>query len=307
MAPMIFKYCGRRRLACGMDVDRLGMTDFSLPMVRGYHGHPFFELLLHESGRGQVFSMDGEMLQYQRGVLEIWPPGSLHKRLVESPVELICLYFDARNPIPLPLQTPVRLLNATRFIAELTILMTAPPDRSPRLQEALDYQVSALVFHVLHGIETYNQCGTPDLAPALLAHNLILTQFPHVSSFAEIAHEVGVSYDHLRHLFRKAYGISMKQFLIRTQIDRAKAILIGDPHFPLKHVAQLCGFSSEQHFSMCFRSVMGQPPGRFRQLATHKAMPGALGSCRGSARDSTESPVDALQLCFEDSGDLPPA
>lgn len=109
--------------------------------------------------------------------------------------------------------------------------------------------------------------SNPRPTAPLLAHYYILTHFPKVGPLSAVAAAVGVSYDHLRHLFRSAYGMSMKQFLIRTQLDRAKAVLVGNPQYPLKRVAELCGFSSEPHFSMCFRAGTGQSPGGFRRRA----------------------------------------
>jgi AraC-like DNA-binding protein len=266
MAPMVFEYCGRMSLACGLDGNPHVSDRFNPPARNGYHTHPHFELILHEAGHGSVCSINGQGQHFGRGMLEIWPPGIWHQRMVNAPVDLICLYFGAHAPLPPLLRKPVLVPNATRFVAELTMLMTVPPERSARLTESLNYLVSALVYRILDGLESNTPSASPALTPALLAHNYILTHFPNVGPLTAVACASGVSYDHLRHLFRRAYGMSMKQFLIRTQIDRAKAVLIGNPQFPLKRIAEICGFSSEPHFSMCFRAATGQSPGLFRRL-----------------------------------------
>ena len=85
-------------------------------------------------------------------------------------------------------------------------------------------------------------------------------------SLADMAASARLSPMHFAAQFRRATGLSPYQFVIRRRIERAQELL-RRPALPLAEIALATGFSSQTHFTTCFRQVTGHTPGSWRQLA----------------------------------------
>jgi len=101
---------------------------------------------------------------------------------------------------------------------------------------------------------------------AAAAREYIRAHYRTMGSIAEAAAAAGIGYDHLRHCFRKRYGMSVKRWHLEVRVERAKDLL-SHSNLPLKAVADLCGFRNERYFSTCFRRLTGRAPGQFRGVA----------------------------------------
>lgn len=68
----------------------------------------------------------------------------------------------------------------------------------------------------------------------------------------------------LRRMFRRYYGISPQQYLMRVRLGRAADLLVrGDRR--VCEVAEACGFSDEKYFSRCIKQHYGIPPSAMKQ------------------------------------------
>lgn len=76
--------------------------------------------------------------------------------------------------------------------------------------------------------------------------------------------ELLISKDYLRHAFKKEYGVSPMQYLIRKRIDEAK-VLLDTSALRSREIAERCGFENEFYFSRLFRQVAGMPPTDWRK------------------------------------------
>ncbi len=81
----------------------------------------------------------------------------------------------------------------------------------------------------------------------------------------ELAAAAGLSVPHFSDLFRKQAGYPPIEFLLRTRIRRACALLDGSDA-PIKHVAAEVGFEDPFYFTRCFSRVMGCPPQAYRGI-----------------------------------------
>ncbi len=87
----------------------------------------------------------------------------------------------------------------------------------------------------------------------------------HFSSFLtndDIANAVGISSSHLRLLFKKHYGVSLRQKLNEIRVRRAKELL-SSGMFTIAEVAHACGFQNEYYFSRVFKQQTGISPGKY--------------------------------------------
>lgn len=83
-------------------------------------------------------------------------------------------------------------------------------------------------------------------------------------SVEDIASAAKISPCHFAHTFRRAMGVSPYHYLLQRRIERAKCLL-RETDAAISDVALATGFSSQSHFTACFRRTSQQTPRRFRE------------------------------------------
>jgi len=81
----------------------------------------------------------------------------------------------------------------------------------------------------------------------------------------KLAAVLSVSPQHLNALFRKNWGLSPYQYLLRFRIQKAKELLLSEPQRPVKEIARAVGFRETSHFIRMFRKMSGVTPTHFRR------------------------------------------
>ena len=79
-----------------------------------------------------------------------------------------------------------------------------------------------------------------------------------------VAREVGMSYFHFSRAFKQSMGMTPTNYIAERRIERAKR-LMQETDFPISEIALRSGFSSQSHFTTCFRRLAGVTPRLFRQ------------------------------------------
>jgi len=82
---------------------------------------------------------------------------------------------------------------------------------------------------------------------------------------ADVVREIAVSQSTLLRRFKKFFGRSLEQEMVRLRITRAKELLRNTDH-PVSVVAELSGFSGPDYFVKAFEHVVGETPARFRKM-----------------------------------------
>jgi AraC family transcriptional regulator len=81
---------------------------------------------------------------------------------------------------------------------------------------------------------------------------------------ADLAAVTGYSSDHFSRLFKRSFGESPYQYVLRRRVERAKALL-RDASRSLADIASACGFATQAHLTNVFRLRMGVTPGVYRR------------------------------------------
>lgn len=80
-----------------------------------------------------------------------------------------------------------------------------------------------------------------------------------------MARAAGLSLDSFERRFRKAVGITARDFLLRIRIEEAVRLLRSD-ELALAEVADACGFYDQSSFTRHFRRAVGVTPANYRRM-----------------------------------------
>jgi AraC family transcriptional regulator len=128
---------------------------------------------------------------------------------------------------------------------------------------------NVLAIHLLRGystaqpkIATYAG-GLSDRALLTLADyiQVHLDQPIKLSDLAELA---GISQFHFGRLFKQSMGRSPHQYVLQQRVERAKQLLKNSSS-SIAEIALQCGFNSQSHFGVAFRSEVGVTPSCYRK------------------------------------------
>lgn len=128
---------------------------------------------------------------------------------------------------------------------------------------------SAWLRLILIAAARWAEAGAPPVAPpqqdAELAAlwEVIHEHIDRPADFAGALKRRIANYDSLRHRFRKIYGLSPRDLLLRLRIDRAKHLLL-ESSMPVTEVSELLGYGRVHEFARIFRSHVGSTPSGFR-------------------------------------------
>ena len=79
-----------------------------------------------------------------------------------------------------------------------------------------------------------------------------------------LAQRAGVSVAQFRRLFLEAMGTPPHRYVVATRLEQARKLL-ATTSLPIVQIAEACGFSSQSHFTNCFKRVHASTPGDYRQ------------------------------------------
>ncbi len=231
------------------------------------HDHRWVEIVYHPTGRGWTAAKDGAKIKFGPGSVVMYPPGVAHTQTMTEPGEDVVVKLEV-DPLPELFNRALLIpcLREEHLRWDLNILSSPPGGRTPLQQSCFDHRAGALLCALLN---SYFQTETVETLPvgeayADMAFRLVRERYATLRSVADLAEVVGISYDHLRHVFRERYGMTLQEWLIRTRLERAKELLHHSA-LPLKAIASLCGFGTDRHLCALFHKRVGSSPGRYRK------------------------------------------
>lgn len=250
-----------------------------------YHLEP--ELFLQLQG-GCEFRFPRQTVLLRRGDLLLIPPGLPHAErsnncdgapfanfvlMTSSNHASLHLACAGRDCLPavyhiLPLEEPL-------FYRGILQALSAWADhRDRRCEEIRDHLRTALLEKLRLDIELRLACPRRDqpahtvtetLHPlAQRAKRYIDENFPNrFPDVAATAHAIGCSPNYLSSLFRRAHGVTVKEYVNALKFNYAHRML-EESSYNVSEIAGSCGFSDVIYFSRQFRERFGYTPSQLR-------------------------------------------
>ncbi|MBR2877932.1 MAG: helix-turn-helix transcriptional regulator [Clostridia bacterium] len=79
-----------------------------------------------------------------------------------------------------------------------------------------------------------------------------------------IAKELDITPEYFRMLFKKAFGISPRKFIIKSRMEKAKELILSK-EFKIGEIAKLCGYSSTSYFTREFKRETTYLPSEYKK------------------------------------------
>jgi AraC-like DNA-binding protein len=80
----------------------------------------------------------------------------------------------------------------------------------------------------------------------------------------EVASYVGLSYSHVRKVFKDKIGENIVEFINRLRIEEGKKLLRSSD-LPVREIALAVGYNNDQTFARIFKKMEGITPGDYRR------------------------------------------
>ncbi len=117
---------------------------------------------------------------------------------------------------------------------------------------------------VIKGVKKKQGPDHPDRSFIQRVMNYVYNNIEKPVSISDLAETLAISQSRLRSRFRDAVNISLGEFIRRTRVQRACALL-HNSDLPVSRIADKCGFNSIYSFSRSFRSITLKSPSDFRK------------------------------------------
>lgn len=235
----------------------------------GMHCHPAIEIVYHPTGSG-VTHLAQRRVAFGEGSAVVYAPGEWHDQAMSVDGEDLCIQIappDGRS-VELREGFLISCLNRPWIVEEIQQLCLNQHQSGSLGQRIFNLRATAILLALIDLATAASQ--EESLPPAerhvLQAERFISEHFSTLGSLQEVAKHVGLSHDHLRHLFKEVRGQSLIRHLNEVKVKRAKLLLTSSPLL-LKQIAAMCGFQDEYYFSAVFRRHTNLSPGAYRQRA----------------------------------------
>ncbi len=222
------------------------------------HSHKVLELVYFLSGRGST-TIVGTTYKIHPGTFCIIPSGVVHNQISETTITTICLGIRGSG-----LEGSLGFWSdKTGEIRRCAVrLMEELSERATGYSMVTQGYLTALIGLAKRAIK---ENVLPDRRQQIIARALqIIEDKGGNLSIDDIAGQLFISKDYLRHLFTHYTGTPPIQALLAARIGHAKRLL-ADPSHSIAQVAEVCGFDNQYYFSRLFKKITGITPTEFRK------------------------------------------
>ncbi len=230
------------------------------------HSHACTEIVCYMEGTGRLVQKK-QHLRYGVGSVSIYQPELEHSDIPETSGIQLCVGVTGCGAEKLP----SGMFKADKSVMDCAaqILKEIKKPKGMSNQERLDILAGWLVLELNRIAGSVSDKVVPkDHAIAL--KKMIDAKYDEIVDLQELAGNLYISPDYLRHIFKQRIGESPLNYLIRRRLDSA-CELLNITDLPVGEIAHRVGLDNAYYFSRIFHKRIGSTPSEYRQSARKKA------------------------------------
>lgn len=262
---------------------KLEKEDMDYPRIA--HTHPdFVEFIYILEGSGE-YEIANRWYPVSRGDLVIYNSGVSHYEFAHN--QRLPLLYCAASRIQLPGLGPNQVL--TESVSPVLHLRKDQPlipllleklfetalldiCQGPALCQAL---FQAFLHLVLEAAETAEQVehessSVPQIGQDIRSY--VDRQPLKTLSVSQTAQAFGISESYLARVFRKSFGCSLMEYIIRKRIGEAQSLLMTTT-LSIQEISEYVGYQNQSYFGKVFAEHVGLPPLRYRKIHRRQNAP----------------------------------
>ncbi len=244
------------------------------------HSHNVYHLKLVTSGKGR-FLIDNELYPTERGKLFLVGPDQPHcfmnasgESTVYSEVSfefinnnseqivlpfhaLLSLWLNQHCSPVVSLQASDELHDAVQSGIESII------EQGEHDSQLLQVNILAKIMFALYK-QAFRHQSSLHIEPIERACYYLQRNYAQKITLEQLANVAHLTPNYLSRYFKKKYGMTPINYLLKLRIDAACAIL-ETTEDSLKYVSNRVGFTDHYYFSRVFKKLKGIPPGAYRE------------------------------------------
>lgn len=221
------------------------------------------------------FIINGEKMETPKNVLVIFTPETPYRYGSDSAYIDDWVYFDWEkgdverfNELEIPLNKIIALTN-TDELSQILRQISYEHNTFDEKKESIKAHYTEIFLLKL------SRCikATTPVDPARLSNrhyyfqhirNKIYTNPEEMTSVTAAVNHSGMSYSGFQHLYKKFFGVSVKDDIIKSRFLCAEKLLLTTS-LSVKTIAQKCGYINEYSFMRKFKEIYGMTPTEYRK------------------------------------------
>ena len=218
-------------------------------------------LALNCDGTKKYLFENGKVLIVKENDIIYLPKNSNYEVISIKPGGIYCINFQCLeektfSPFICHLSNPQEILNAYQSAEKAW----------RRIKDSREYKALSQLYKILYELKNLQHCSyLPKSRQSLIqpAIEYIHKKYTDELISAEKLSEMcGISYDYLRKLFEKFYGVSPIKYINQLKLNRAKELL-NSGLYSVSDSAFQSGFSDLSHFCRFFKEHVGVSPSEY--------------------------------------------
>ncbi|RMD80899.1 MAG: AraC family transcriptional regulator [Lentisphaerae bacterium] len=236
------------------------------------HGGPRAPILIIAFHSPAIFAPGGEGKEERElcSNVVIWPGGAHHyyghrgMAWDHSWINIAGRKVDhLLETLRLPGETALPAFSESVTLRYLEMIYDELTFHGQRDHEILFHMVELWFLELVRILQQPSGSARPP-SPVIKAKHFIESHYRSPITLAEIAGHAALSPNYLVNLFKKHYGTSPGQYLLRLRLERARELMY-QPDLRIGEVARLTGFVDQRYFSRMFRRYFGTSPSEYRE------------------------------------------
>lgn len=222
------------------------------------HQHDSWEIVIPVFGSGFVETKD-QKVPFSLGSVYVMPPFTEHTTWSDACFADIYIRTDS---VGLNTQSVVSV-SCEQGLPELAKMMHEfYLKRHQGFRGSLEATL-ALIIQLIQ--DHYGQSGEDGL-PYRIRSYLVRNMDKQELDMSVLSAEFGYCSDHIRRVYKEAYGCTPMDFLQDFRISHAKKLLRNMPIYSVTDVSVQCGYADRFYFSRVFKGRTGLTPSQYRNL-----------------------------------------